>query len=373
MTAPTAPQIAGFQYVRPLGKGGFARVYLYEQDMPRRIVAVKVLNKAVGEIQQAFETEADLMARLASHPSIVSIYEASLSADGHPYLVMEFCPDSMGARAKQRPLPLQDVLDAGVRLAGALETAHRVGVLHRDIKPSNVLTTITGKPALTDFGIADLAAKDTTEQTEMALSVPWSAPEVVTKVETGTVPSEIWALAATLYTFASGRSPFASRVKPDAKDVHKALVKEIVKANYQPVEGAVGYEPFDNVLARAMSKRPEDRFASMAEFAQELQNLQRYFGYDITPLEVVEAAWMPQMHEIEPGVRGPVASTVGRTPRAQQRIAPPPQHTDKTGKRTTTQHQRSGGSSLTTGLLAAAGTAIVLGGIYIIGRLGGWL
>ena len=321
MTSHSAPQIAGFQYVRPLGKGGFARVYLYEQDMPRRIVAVKVLNKAVGEIQQAFETEADLMARLASHPSIVSIYEASLSADGHPYLVMEFCPDSMGARAKQRPLPLQDVLDAGVRLAGALETAHQVGVLHRDIKPSNVLTTITGKPALTDFGIADLAAKDTSEQAEMALSVPWSAPEVVTKVETGTVPSEIWALAATLYTFASGRSPFASRVKPDAKDVHKALVKEIVKANYQPVEGAVGYEPFDNVLARAMSKRPEDRFASMAEFAQELQNLQRYFGYDITPLEVVEAAWMPQMHEIEPGVRGPVASTVGRTPRAQQRIA----------------------------------------------------
>jgi len=129
--------------VRPLGSGGFADVYLYEQDMPRRVVAVKVLvsNAVNPEVLRTFNAEADIMARLSSHPSIVTIYQASISADGRPFFVMEFCPDTMSARYKKQPLPLATVLDAGVRIAAALETAHRSGLLHRDIKPSNLLIT----------------------------------------------------------------------------------------------------------------------------------------------------------------------------------------------------------------------------------------
>lgn len=244
--------------------------------------------------------------------------------------------------------------------------------MHRDIKPSNVLTTVTGKPALTDFGIADFVAVDTSEQTEMALSVPWSAPEVVTKAQTGTVASEIWALAATLYTFAAGHSPFAAQVDPESSDPQKQLVKQIVRAHYFAIRGAVGYGAFDRVLARAMSKKPEDRFASMEEFGQELQGLQRHYGYDVTPLETVQPTWIPEQKRSDTGARGPVVSALeGRVPRAQQRVVAPPAQTESRARsHSWVQRNRR---ALRIVALTASGTAVVLVGVYLLGRLGGWL
>ena len=80
------PVLAGLSYVRPLGSGGFADVFLYEQDMPRREVAVKVLPRDVrdGELLRMFNAEADVLARLSAHPSIVTVYQAGISADGRP-------------------------------------------------------------------------------------------------------------------------------------------------------------------------------------------------------------------------------------------------------------------------------------------------
>lgn len=175
--------------------------------MPRRVVAVKVLDQSAANDQAAFEAEADSMARLSSHPSIVSIFEASISSDGRPYLAMEFCPASFRKGTVGDARPLNEVLDAGVRLAGALETAHQAGVLHRDIKPSNVLVATTGRPVLADFGIVSLRGQLQGDASR-AMSIPWSAPEVVGEQTTGTVASEIWALGATLYNFAAGRTPF---------------------------------------------------------------------------------------------------------------------------------------------------------------------
>src|SRR5690554_3647412 len=81
------PVLPGYSYVRPLGSGGFADVYLYEQDMPRRVVAIKVLvDDAVNpEVLRTFNVETDILARLSTHPSIVTIHHASISADGRPY------------------------------------------------------------------------------------------------------------------------------------------------------------------------------------------------------------------------------------------------------------------------------------------------
>ena len=98
-------------------------MYLFEQDMPRRVVAVKVMvDDAVNpDVLRTFNAEADILARLSAHPSIVSIYQASISADGRPYFVMEYCPDNMSARYKKAPLSAAEVLDTGVRIAAALE------------------------------------------------------------------------------------------------------------------------------------------------------------------------------------------------------------------------------------------------------------
>lgn len=317
-----APAIPGFSYVRPLGAGGFAQVFLYEQDMPRRLVAIKVLNGSVAgdgagaELRATFESEADVMARLSSHPSVVSIYEASISLEGHPYLAMEFCPGSLGQLTKGKPARLVDVLDAGVRIAGALETAHRSGVLHRDIKPSNVLLTTLGKPALSDFGIAHVLGGRQAEG-ELAMSIPWSAPEVVQLESSGSVATEVWSLGATLYSFASGRSPF--ELADRAQNTRAKLSERIAKAVYQGIPGAQGYEHFDEVIARALRRLPHERYASMAEFGEALQALQRAYGFDVTPLEVTPDAWVPRTESVETGTRGPVVTSVGRATRAEAR------------------------------------------------------
>lgn len=320
--ATGAPAIPGFSYVRPLGSGGFAQVFLYEQDMPRRMVAIKVLNGAVigkvdtDKLREVFESEADIMARLSSHPSVVSIYEAGISLEGFPYLAMEFCPASMGSLTKGRPAKLSDVLDAGVRMAGALETAHRAGVLHRDIKPSNVLLTTLGRPALSDFGIAQVLGRQRIEE-ELAMSIPWSAPEVIGMRSSGSVATEVWSLGATLYSFAAGRSPFEL---PDrAQNSRTKLAERISKAVYQGIPGAQGYEHFDELVSRALRKQPGDRFASMREFGEALQGLQRAYGYDVTPIEVVAEAWLPRAESVQTGSRGPVVSSVPRATRAQAR------------------------------------------------------
>ncbi|QAB16774.1 serine/threonine protein kinase [Leucobacter muris] len=318
------PRISGFNYVRPLGSGGFAHVYQYEQDMPRRVVAVKVLTGgdrggtigASPEDRSAFDAEADAMARLSSHPSIVSIFAASISSDGHPYIAMEFCPESFRHRSNGNPIPLDQVLDAGVRLAGALETAHRAGILHRDIKPSNVLLATTGRPVLADFGIVSLRGQMRGTGTSEAMSIPWAAPEVIDRSTAGTAASEVWSLAATLYTFAAGRSPFAR--DDGEKDSRKAMSDRIRRARYTPVPGAQGYEAFDGVMAAALAKQPEQRFASMQQFGEALQQLQRLYGYDVTPLDVVRSEWVPPVATAT-GVRGPVVSSVQADGRALKR------------------------------------------------------
>ena len=150
------PVISGFTYLERLGAGGYSTVYLFEQHMPRRAVAVKVMNADVEDkTASRFESEANLMARVSSHPAILSIYGAGVSADGHPFLVMEYCPPPhLGRRSKEHRIPVSQALDVGVRIAGAVETLHQRGIIHRDIKPTNILFTQFGHPVLSDSGLA---------------------------------------------------------------------------------------------------------------------------------------------------------------------------------------------------------------------------
>ena len=100
------PELPGFTYVEPLGTGGFADVFLYEQQMPRRRVAVKVLlaDRITSSAAQEFADEANVMAMLSTHPAIVTIYQAGVAGDGRPYLVMEYCPrPNLQLRARKEP------------------------------------------------------------------------------------------------------------------------------------------------------------------------------------------------------------------------------------------------------------------------------
>jgi serine/threonine protein kinase len=203
------PVLPGFSTIHVLGSGGFADVFLYEQNMPRRQVAVKVMLSEVvnDQVRRMFQAEANLMAQLSSHPSILTVYQASVSSDGRPYLVMELCSSMLSERYRRERIPVPEVLRIAVKIGSAIETAHRAGVLHRDIKPSNILLTAYGHPVLSDFGIASTLSEAETNES-VGLSIPWSAPEVLMDETPGSIASEVWSFAATVYSLLAGRSPF---------------------------------------------------------------------------------------------------------------------------------------------------------------------
>ncbi len=285
------PGLSGFTYVRPLGAGGFADVFLFEQNLPRRPVAVKVLLEDVVDenVLRMFNAEADVMARLSAHPSILTIHEASVSADGRPYLVMEYCPTSLTHRYRREEIPVAEVLQLGVKIGSALETAHRAGLLHRDIKPSNILITAFGSPVLSDFGIAAaVEARPDTEEV-FAMSVPWSAPEVVDERVSGSIAAEVWSLGATVYSLLAGRSPFERPGRgQNTRDQLKARIR---KAVYTPIGRPDVPGELDAVLARALNRDPAARHPSAAAFAHDLQLIQHRMGLPHTPLEVAVDEW----------------------------------------------------------------------------------
>ena len=306
----TPPNLPGFSFIRVLGSGGFADVFLYEQNMPRRLVAVKVLLAEVvnDEVRQMFQAEANLMAQLSSHPSILTVYQASVAADGRPYLVMEYCSATLGQRYRAVQLPIAEVLSIGVRIASAVETAHRQGVLHRDIKPSNILTTAYGHPVLSDFGIASTLGQAETSEA-VGLSIPWSAPEVLLDEVAGTVASEVWSLGATVYSLLAGRSPFEVSGGDNGT---MALVARIEKAKSSPTGRADVPASLEAVLARAMSKRPSARQASALEFIRDLQAVEEELALPQTPLEVAMDDWaIATAVDLDERTRIGAGSTVG--------------------------------------------------------------
>jgi serine/threonine protein kinase len=280
------PDISGLSYLSPLGRGGFADVFLYRQSVPSREVAVKVFLKKFQTNSPSaisFVAEANNLAKLGGHPNIVNIFEANISRDGNPYISMEYCPTSLGKNWRTNPLSLESVLDIGVQIACALETVHRSNLIHRDIKPSNILINSFGTPVLSDFGIAgEINVADTNDQ--IAMSLPWSAPEVVSLQTLGSVSSDIFSLGATLYSLLAGRTPFESS-DPKQNDNDK-LKARIVKAIYTPIP--VGGIPriVEELLNKAMYRDPALRFGSMQEFAMALNELQAALQFQVTRLSI---------------------------------------------------------------------------------------
>ena len=283
------PTLPGFSHVHILGSGGFADVFLYEQNMPRRQVAVKVMLSEVvnDQVRQMFQAEANLMAQLSSHPSILTVYQASVSSDGRPYLVMELCSSALSTRYRAERIPVPEVLRIAVRIGSAIETAHRQGVLHRDIKPSNILLTAYGHPVLSDFGIASTLGESESLEA-VGMSIPWSAPEVLMDETAGTIASEVWAYAATVYSLLAGRSPFEV---PGESNKSADLIARINRAKPQPIGRGDVPASLERALAKAMSRRPEQRQGSVLELVRELQAVESELGVPQTPIELAMDDW----------------------------------------------------------------------------------
>ena len=150
------PAIPGFRFVRPLGMGGFADVYLYHQALPSRDVAIKIV-RAQGDARgtEELHREADAMTLLAGHPAVVELHGVGTTSDGRAYLVMEYCPVAdVLSQVRAKPMALDRALDFMIQICGGVEVFHRQGYVHRDIKPSNIMLDAYGQPVLADFGDA---------------------------------------------------------------------------------------------------------------------------------------------------------------------------------------------------------------------------
>jgi len=278
------PEIPGYEYVRLLGMGGFADVFLYRQLMPRRPVAVKVLlaSSLDDQTRARFRTEADLMATLSHHPSIVTVFQADVASDGRPFLVMEYCSRAgLAERYRTERMGVAEILRIGIRLGSAVETAHRAGILHRDIKPANVLTTDFGWPALTDFGIA--ATAGLAAGAAVGMSIPWAPPEMLADEPTSDERSDVYSLAATIYSLLARRSPFES---PDGSNTAADLIVRIERAPLAPTGRGDVPESLQDVLSRAMARAPERRYGSAIALARALQQVEAELMLPLTPLDL---------------------------------------------------------------------------------------
>ena len=283
----TPPEIPGLTFQQPLGAGGFADVFLYVQHSTKRTIAVKVLRAehlSADSLDQ-FRNEADVMARVSTHPYIVTVLDAGVAHDGRPYLAMEYYPQPhFGLRARRGALGVAEVLRVMIQVASAVETAHRSGIVHRDIKPANILTSEYGNPGLTDFGVAGV-------QGEAGLSVAggvspgFAAPEVLLDDRaTGSRASDVYALGATAYALLAGRSPLWH---PGGDNSEGALTRRAAAGEIGPIGRDDVPRTMEHAIRQCLQPDPALRPSGAAGFAQMLQDVEQSLALTPTPLALV--------------------------------------------------------------------------------------
>ncbi|MGK8522389.1 serine/threonine-protein kinase [Nocardia asteroides] len=265
----TGDVFAGYVIKRVLGNGGMGTVYLAQHPRLPRLTALKLLKRelyADPGIRRRFEREADLVARL-DHPNIVTVFDRG-AEDQQLWISMQYVPGADASCADVDVLAPGRAVQIVADTAAALDFAHANQVLHRDVKPANILLAKAPigqqeRVLLTDFGIAGIRGADTTigSSGTITATLAFGAPEQLIGQPLDDRADQ-YSLACTLFWMLTGASPYQGANPAAVVDNH--LYAPIpVLSRIRP-----GLPPaLDAVLARAMAKRPADRFASCAEFA----------------------------------------------------------------------------------------------------------
>src|SRR6187401_5923 len=217
-----------YRIVRKLGTGGMANVYLAEDEVLGRRVAIKILNdRHAGDDQfvERFRREAKNAASL-SHPNIVSIYDRG-EAEGTYYIAMEYL-DGRSLKelvVARGPLPIGDAIEFTRQVLGALRFAHRKGVVHRDIKPHNVMADADGRLKVTDFGIARAGVSQMTEAGSIIGTAQYLSPEQAKGAPVDQT-SDLYSVGVVLYELLTGEVPFTGDTPVEIAMKHLSTVPE---------------------------------------------------------------------------------------------------------------------------------------------------
>ncbi|CAM4293612.1 Serine/threonine-protein kinase PknK [Mycobacterium basiliense] len=311
-TANAVAELAelGFIDAYEVGRGGYGVVYRCVQTELGRVVAVKTLTADVADLGPRFLREEQAMARLTAHPNIVPVLQVGQTASGLPFLVMPFCGHGCVQQRIERygVLAVEEVLRIGVKIAGALESAHRVGVVHRDVKPANVLLTDYGEPALCDFGIARTEAGFQTAPGVFVGSPAYSAPELLAG-EPPSAASDVYALGASLFAGLTGHAAFERRNG-------EQVVAQFLRIASEPIPDLRGSNiPADvaEVVNAAMSREPGDR-PSAQELGELIQRAQAEHGLAVDAMALPGADGAERSRSARRGPTGTRSGAEGRGP-----------------------------------------------------------
>ncbi len=287
----------GFADIAEIGIGSLATVYRAREVGTNRLVALKLLNvrDASPRAIESFERESIALGAVSSHPNIVTLFRSFRAADGRPVLVLELCRGAVSDRTRGlEGLPVAEVVAIGVKIAGALETAHRAGILHRDVKPQNILITEFGEPALADFGVAMLQSSTQTTAGLFDFTTLHAAPELLEGGETSAA-TDVYELASSLYQLIAGKSAFRAY---DGESPASVILR-ILRDPVQPLLKAHIPTQLSDLLVYAMSKDKDSRPPTAAEFAAELSAVEANEGWPRTQFLIREpngsAAGLPSI------------------------------------------------------------------------------
>jgi beta-lactam-binding protein with PASTA domain/tRNA A-37 threonylcarbamoyl transferase component Bud32 len=268
-----------YRILRKLGTGGMANVYLAEDEVLGRRVAIKILNdKHAGDDQfvERFRREAKNAAGL-SHPNIVSIYDRG-EAEGTYYIAMEYL-DGRSLKeliVARGPAPIHVAVDYARQILAAIRFAHRHGIVHRDIKPHNVLVDAEGRLKVTDFGIARAGTSQMTEAGSIIGTAQYLSPEQAKGAPVDQT-SDLYSVGVVLYELLTGVVPFSGETPVEIAMKHLSSVPEPPSAKRADVP-----RDLDLVVMRALAKDPSERYQSAEEMDADLRRINR--GVAISPV-----------------------------------------------------------------------------------------
>ena len=283
-------KIGIYKIVRELGGGGMGAVYLAERTDGKfsQLVAIKMLRREFNteKIRRNFTREKEILATL-SHPSIATLIDAGTTADGVPYLVMEYVEgETIDKFCRENALALNERLKLFNRVCDAVAFAHRNLIVHRDLKPSNILVTKDGTPKLLDFGISKLLAAESGDEHTItnlgAMTPQYASPEQI-KGEPVTTATDIYSLGMVLYKLLTDRFPYNFVNKFNGN-----LLKEITES--EPIRPSVAINPafdkanpksqipnpkllcgdLDNIILKSLRKKTEHRYQTVEQFSADL-------------------------------------------------------------------------------------------------------